>query len=104
VRTSPLELSAVWVTCPGPRCGDGTLFLGAGVDGPVRTLLKSPRPAWVERADTAAAGRIITEQIAATPRQVAPPVDVLEITSGGARWVQRDPLSRCEGKVTPWTS
>lgn len=95
VRRSPFELSTYWNECPSPRCGDGNLFVGASNDGPVRTLIKRPRPAWVERADTDAARRLITMQIATPHSQAGPPIDIVEITSTGARWVQPDPASLC---------
>jgi hypothetical protein len=40
-----------------------------------------PRPAWLERGDAAAARRLLEMQAAATPRYVAPPFHVKEITS-----------------------
>lgn len=96
----PLALPARWLTCPGLWCPDGRLFHGASVAtattaGPVVERITPPRVSWVERGDAAAALRIIREQIAATPRDVRGPVDVLEVTAGGARWVERERGSLC---------
>jgi hypothetical protein len=97
-RHAPLELSEGWGLCPGRLCKTGVLFFGSSVeDEPAVRLLKTtPRPAWLERADAAAARRVIELQIAATPQRVGRPVDVLEITNGDARWVNRERGSACE--------
>ena len=52
-------------------------------------------PAWLERGDSAAARKLIDLQLAATPDTVAAPVDVLEVTAAGARWVGREHNSEC---------
>jgi hypothetical protein len=58
-------------------------------------LMKKPRPAWLQRGDAAAARQLIHMQSVDTPTKVGPPIDVLEITTAGARWVLRDPESKC---------
>jgi hypothetical protein len=50
----------------------------------------------VEWANAAAARRIIAAQIAVTPHEVSRPIDVLQITAAGARWIERDPGSLCD--------
>jgi hypothetical protein len=83
--------------CPGALCDSpGRVLHGASVGGIIPDLLvKQPRPAWVERADAAAARRLIQMQIQRTPDMVKPPIDVLEITASGARWVDRSAMSTC---------
>lgn len=75
------------------------LFFEASVvrDSLASRLIKSPpRLAWVERGDAAAARRIISLQIAATPTRVGTPIDVLELRPDGrALWVGRDKASAC---------
>jgi hypothetical protein len=93
---SPLTLVTYGSTCPGPVCPDGRLFLGNSITSkPAIALLRAPRPEWVERGDAATARRLIELQADATPQQVGRPVDALEITMGGARWVDRSPASTC---------
>jgi hypothetical protein len=53
--------------------------------GPVRTYREAASAEWVERADSAAAHRMITAQILETPTLVAALVDILEITASDAR-------------------
>lgn len=93
----PFTLSGAVLACPGPLCDDdGRLLTGSSVTGPLVTLLATqPRPAWLDRADAAAARRLIELQIAATPEFVAPPIDVLEIRPTGVRWIDRAPTSPC---------
>lgn len=84
--------------CPGECAGDVPAMYGASVaDAPLQSLVRTlPRPAWLERADPAAARRLIELQIAATPARVKRPIDVLEIgADGGARWVGRERGSVC---------
>lgn len=95
----PVSLQAHWLTCPGDLCNaaDGRAFHGASVDpsGPAVRYLQAPRPAWVEAANGQAANRIIREQIAGSPDLVGGPIDVIELSRRGARWVDRDERSRC---------
>lgn len=80
--------------CPGALCHDGSMSLvasAAGGSDRVRGVL----PDWVKRGDAAAATRIIEEEIEKTPGFVAAPIDVLELTNAGARWIDRDQASRC---------
>lgn len=92
---SPAAFAESSVTCPG-NCLSGRVFAGwSRADGPVVDLIREPRPLWLEVAGAAAARRLIEMQIKATPRFVGGPVDVLEITAGGARWVGRDKASAC---------
>jgi hypothetical protein len=97
-RREPFELSATSGTCPGEWCADGRVFFSASVDADkpaIRLMSMKPRPAWLQRGDAVAARRLIELQIAATPQSVGPPIDVLEITSSGARWVGRETASQC---------
>lgn len=93
----PLVLTPAWLTCPGALCAeDGLMFQGVTVGyGPLVGRLRPPRLPWVQRGTPAAARRIIAEQIAAAPRDVSGPVDVLEMTAAGTRWVGREQESRC---------
>jgi hypothetical protein len=94
----PLKLNETALTCPGAACPDGRLFYGSAiVDEPaMRLLTTTPRPAWLELADAAAARRLIALQIAATPDTVGGPIDVLEIRADGhAAWTGRDRASVC---------
>lgn len=79
------------------RLDDEPLYYTASVDWDAHAtrLMKIPRPAWVQRGDAVAARRLIAEQIVATPTQVRAPIDVLNIRSAGARWVNRSPASAC---------
>jgi hypothetical protein len=85
----PFQLTERWRTCPG-MCPDGHLALGASMAaGPVLTRAKSvPR-------DAPSARQLIHAQIDATPTKVRGPIDVLEMSAAGARWVGRDPATRC---------
>ena len=67
----------------------------AGLDGPLRELLKRPRPAWVEAATAEAAGRLIAMQVAHPGSEAGGPIDILEIDASGAQWVGRDAKSLC---------
>jgi len=93
----PRELVAGGLICPGAFCDSpGRVLHGASVGGVIPDLLaKQPRPAWLDRADASAARRLIQMQIDKTPQYVAGPIDVLEITAGGARWIDRDARSAC---------
>jgi hypothetical protein len=92
-----LMLKTMWFQCPGNWCPDGRVLDGGTVaeTGPLMKALQAPRADWVERGDAAAAARLIREQITATPNEVGGPIDVLEITVTGARWIDPDPASRC---------
>ncbi len=96
-----MTLSASWLTCPGAWCdADGSVSYAASVDGrAVTAMTASPRPAWLQRGDAAAARRLIRAQIAATPDLVHAPIDVLTITATGAQWSSWDRLSACAGPV-----
>lgn len=96
VELSPTrQLKAQTGICPG-NCEDGRVFYSASIaDGPAVQLMNQ-RPDWLERADGAAARRLIEMQIAKTPLLVGPPIDVLEILGDGrARWIDRDATSTC---------
>ena len=93
----PFELTAAWLTCPGTACEQQErLYYGTSIAaGPLTELLRWPRPAWVQRADAAAARQLVAEQINAAPAEVASPIDVLQISPQGATWIMRDPASLC---------
>lgn len=93
----PRELVAGGLVCPGALCDSpGRVLHGASVGGVIPDLLvRQPRPAWLERGDAAAARRLIGLQIARTPHLVKGPIDVLELTTAGARWINRDARSAC---------
>lgn len=93
---TPLALTPAFLQCPGHWCPTGEVEYGASIAaGPLMALLTSPLAPWVARRDATAARRIITSQIQAAPTEVAGPIDVLQITSAGAAWVDRDPASAC---------
>lgn len=102
-RREPFEVADGTATCPGRLCDDNAApyLWGSSVDGPLVTLIGTPasaRPAWLQRADAAAARRLIELQIAATPDRVGAPIDVLEVDADGrATWVQHDRASSCHG-------
>jgi hypothetical protein len=99
-QQQPRELVAGSLVCPGALCDEpGPFVYGASLGDPIpRLILQRPRPAWLERADAAAARRLIRLQIARTPDRVSAPIDVLEVTAVRARWVDRDPRSACAEK------
>lgn len=80
--------------CPGD-CTSGRLSAGQSIAaGPISRLIAEP-PAWLLPYDGRAARRLLSLQAQATPRVVAAPFNVLEITANGARWVDRDARSAC---------
>lgn len=92
---TPAVFAESAVVCPG-SCMDGHVFAGwSRTDGPVVTLIRAPRPLWLDVGGPAAARRLIEMQVKATPKFVGGPIDVLEITTIGARWIGRDPASSC---------
>jgi hypothetical protein len=58
-------------------------------------LASTPYPAWLAPLDGAAAYRLLGAQADATPARIRRPLDVVEMTRGGAHWIQRSPDSRC---------
>jgi len=91
----PFEVMVETGTCPGTLCATGSYYLvGEPGDAPPNPLLKA-LPSWFQRGDAAAARQFITEQIAFTPLLARHPIDVLEITTTGARWVGREESSAC---------
>jgi hypothetical protein len=92
----PLALDVVAVTCPGD-CSDGWLAAGHAAErGPIaEDLASSPYPAWLARLDGAAAYRLLSAQADATPARIRRPFDVLEMTRGGTRWIDRGTDSSC---------
>ena len=91
----PFEVAAQAGTCPGRlRPTGGYYLVGEPGDAPPYPLLKT-LPPWFQRGDAAAARQFITEQIAFTPPLARPPIDVVEISAAGARWVERDARSVC---------
>ena len=94
------RLTNTWVECPGPSCGNGIVTYSASVPGPARAKMRGPLLWWVALRNGAAARRLIEEQITATPMQVSRPIDVLEITTKGPRWMQPDRESLCAGQTS----
>jgi len=91
----PFEVVAESGTCPGALCPTGGYYLiGEPGDAPPNPMVKA-LPPWFQQANAAAARRFITEQIAFTPQLAKPPVDILELTAAGPRWVDRGPGSAC---------
>jgi hypothetical protein len=97
----PFEVSTEMGTCPGTLCPTGRYYLvGEPGDAPPNPLLKA-LPAWFQRGDAAAARQFINEQIAFTPQLARHPIDVLEITPTGARWVEPEDGSACAALSGP---
>jgi hypothetical protein len=72
------------------------MFYFGSVESPVTRLMEvGTRPKWAEVATASVARQIIGMQIDAMPKDVAGPVDTIEVTAGGPRWVDRDPKSKC---------
>jgi len=87
----PGHVTAGWNQCPGPWCepgGGGLLHFTTGVE-PALSLVKPPRPDWVEAADAAAAMKLIQLQHTAKPNSVGPGADVLELSGSGPHWAKR---------------
>jgi hypothetical protein len=95
-RYAPLALDVVAVTCPGD-CSAGWLAAGHAAEvGPIaEDLAHTPYPAWLARLDGMAAYRLLSAQADATPARIRRPFDVLEMTRGGTRWIDRAPDSSC---------
>jgi hypothetical protein len=92
----PVQFSTRAASCPGTLCPgpDGFALYGASKAGAMAPLVSNP-PAWLRAVDSTAARQVIDLEIAASPTFVGPPVDILVIDAGGARWVNRDPKSAC---------
>jgi hypothetical protein len=97
VALRPFRLDAYVGVCPGRMCPDGHLFDGVSVAGePALKLLRTtPRPPWLAVGDAAAARHLIELQADATPERVGRPIDVLELSRAGVRWIKRDARSAC---------
>jgi hypothetical protein len=97
---APLALDVVAVTCPGD-CAAGWLAAGIAAErGPIaEDLASTPYPAWLAPLDGAAAYRLLSEQADATPARIRRPIDVLEISRDGARWIDRSPDSYCPANL-----
>jgi hypothetical protein len=92
---NPFEVTAESGVCPGAICPTGNYFLaGEPGDAPPNPLLKA-LPPWFQRGDAAAARRFIEDEIRFVPQLARPPIDVIEITRVGARWVDQDAQSAC---------
>jgi hypothetical protein len=91
VSRRPFRTAMRRATCPGDVCDpDGRLIdsAAAAAEPVVALTSRMPYPAWLDRADAAAALRLLRMQADATPARVRAPFDVLEIDrSGAARWV-----------------
>jgi hypothetical protein len=95
VSTSPVRFTTQRWSCPGSACPDGGFaVLGTSRGGAMNEVIRT-KPAWLLSGSPGAARQIIDLEIIKTPGFVSAPVDVLEITASGARWVNRDPKSAC---------
>lgn len=97
---TPFAVDELSATCPGRLCPlNGRFAWSASVDSTMTDLIRAdPPPAWLQKADTAAAYRLIQRQIEKTPDTVSAPISILELTTAGARWVT-DPGSACAAEA-----
>jgi hypothetical protein len=73
--------------CPGKDCPGGTYFAFFGEAGEVqRAIGERPRQA----LNVQVLRNLLQKQIEATPDKVGPPITVLQVEPGGARWISNE--------------
>jgi hypothetical protein len=85
-------LSLAGQDCPGDCLAGGVVFHETGRHDAIDKFLEMNPNAWHTGVNSR---HLIELEIAAVPESVGPPIDTLQLTKDGARWIDKDPRSAC---------